>query len=492
MKLRRFFTLFASLSTCLMAQDGGQLYTLYCSACHGADGKGATGGAFPPLASSEWIKGDAKRPINIVLHGMEGPIDVAGKTYNLAMPPQGALLPDDQIAAILTFVRSSWGNTESAVNVDEVKAVRAATADRKKPWTAPELTKEFPLALEKTALSDLISMVYKDASAPLGDLSTLTATSVEEEHSGIIDVAQAAIEDKFAIMWTGKFNAPAKGSYTFLLDADDSARLTINGKVISEVKGLGPINSNRKQISKIDLEQGPAPIKIEYIENIGNQGIELAWKGPESEKWNWLSKEKSSLSPVFPEILIEPKTNNTAIYRNFIAGTTPRAIGFGFPGGVNLAYSADNLATELIWKGKFMNGGRHWTDRGQGSEPPAGTDVIKISSIPVLPKGARFLGYKLDEAGNPTFYTTIGDAKLSDSWKPSSDSLVRQISLNGGSTAMDILVSNLATEISSSGDILFEDKAYIQIQGTNAFKKENKIMINMAPGKSATLTYRWK
>ncbi|RYD46234.1 MAG: cytochrome c, partial [Verrucomicrobiaceae bacterium] len=64
------------LSGPLVAQDGQQLYTLYCSACHGADGKGATGGTFPPLAGSPWIAGDADRAVKIVLHGLHGPVDV--------------------------------------------------------------------------------------------------------------------------------------------------------------------------------------------------------------------------------------------------------------------------------------------------------------------------------------------------------------------------------------------------------------------------------
>lgn len=113
------------------AQDGGQLYATYCSACHGTDGKGAAAGTFPPLAASPWLKGAPDRAIQVVLHGLEGPIQVLGKNYNLAMPPQGGTLPDDQIAAILTHVRKSWGNQESAVTPDQVKAIRAATAARK-------------------------------------------------------------------------------------------------------------------------------------------------------------------------------------------------------------------------------------------------------------------------------------------------------------------------------------------------------------------------
>lgn len=104
----RSLPILIALTAAGLAQDGGQLYTTYCSACHGADGKGATGGQFPPLAGSPWVQGDPNRAIKIVLHGLNGPVEVAGRTYNLEMPPQGAAIPDDQLAAILTHVRASW------------------------------------------------------------------------------------------------------------------------------------------------------------------------------------------------------------------------------------------------------------------------------------------------------------------------------------------------------------------------------------------------
>ena len=74
-------------------EKGPELYARYCSACHGLDGKGATGGQFPPLAGSKWVEGNPKRSVAIVLHGLAGPVEVKGKSYNLMMPPQGAARP---------------------------------------------------------------------------------------------------------------------------------------------------------------------------------------------------------------------------------------------------------------------------------------------------------------------------------------------------------------------------------------------------------------
>ena len=64
--------------------------------------------------------------MKIVLHGLHGEVEVDGRKFNLEMPPQGGVLPDDQIAAILTFARSSWGNKADAVTADFVKATRDA------------------------------------------------------------------------------------------------------------------------------------------------------------------------------------------------------------------------------------------------------------------------------------------------------------------------------------------------------------------------------
>jgi mono/diheme cytochrome c family protein len=113
-------------------------YRFHCGACHGKDGRGRTN-LFPPLRGSSWANGPAAVPIHVVLHGLDGPITVEGERYLNLMPPLGHRLKDDEIARILTYVRSSWGNSARAVTAAEVAAVRAATAGRKDPMTEAEL-----------------------------------------------------------------------------------------------------------------------------------------------------------------------------------------------------------------------------------------------------------------------------------------------------------------------------------------------------------------
>lgn len=117
---------------------GKEVFSQTCIACHGMDGKGVPG-AFPPIDGADWLTGDPEIPIRIVLHGMLGPVEVSGQTFNSMMAPLGPSLNDQQIADVLTYVRQSWSNDAAQVTPAQVGKVRAATADRKQPWTAPEL-----------------------------------------------------------------------------------------------------------------------------------------------------------------------------------------------------------------------------------------------------------------------------------------------------------------------------------------------------------------
>jgi mono/diheme cytochrome c family protein len=120
--------------------DGAQVYTSTCTACHQANGMGVPG-AFPPLAGSEWVTKDPEIPIRIVLHGLQGSIEVKGTTYNNVMPEWGSKLSNEEIAAVLTHERTSWGNSAEEITPDMVDKIRKETSDRTTPWMAEELQK---------------------------------------------------------------------------------------------------------------------------------------------------------------------------------------------------------------------------------------------------------------------------------------------------------------------------------------------------------------
>jgi nitrite reductase (NO-forming) len=102
---------------------GKKVFTGLCAACHQATGLGLPG-AFPPLAKSDFLMADKRRSIGIVLHGLNGPVTVNGATFTNVMPPQ-AQLSDADVASVLTYVRSSFGNSGEPVTPTEVAEVRA-------------------------------------------------------------------------------------------------------------------------------------------------------------------------------------------------------------------------------------------------------------------------------------------------------------------------------------------------------------------------------
>ncbi len=121
----------------------------HCITCHQENGAGLDP-IYPPLAGSPWVTGNEERLIKLTLHGLYGPIEVKGKKYDPGkgvppMTPFQALLKDEEIAAVLTFVRNSWGNKAGPVKPGAVGEVRAATKDRTMFWKPEELLKLHPL-----------------------------------------------------------------------------------------------------------------------------------------------------------------------------------------------------------------------------------------------------------------------------------------------------------------------------------------------------------
>lgn len=104
------------------AGNGAQVYSQNCQSCHQANGEGNS--AFPPLAKNPVVNGPATAVIHIVKNGLTGPVKVNGKTFNGTMPAWQKQLSDADIAAVITYVRSSWGNHGSAVTAAQVTATK--------------------------------------------------------------------------------------------------------------------------------------------------------------------------------------------------------------------------------------------------------------------------------------------------------------------------------------------------------------------------------
>ena len=107
-------------------RSGSEVYQTFCTHCHQENGRGVAT-LYPPLDESPWLKGDI--PIKIILHGLKGPVEVAGFEYNNVMAPWEGVLSDKEIAGVIMFIRSSWNNTtlyddEPPITESDVKEIR--------------------------------------------------------------------------------------------------------------------------------------------------------------------------------------------------------------------------------------------------------------------------------------------------------------------------------------------------------------------------------
>ncbi|HXC25819.1 MAG TPA: cytochrome c [Gemmatimonadaceae bacterium] len=117
--------------------NGAEVFTR-CAVCHQQTGLGMPG-AYPPLAGSEWLLNNPEVPIRIVLHGLQGPITVKGSSFNNAMTPFGDQLSDAEIAAVISYERSSWGNSAPAITAAQVASVRTGTKAQTTAWNPKDL-----------------------------------------------------------------------------------------------------------------------------------------------------------------------------------------------------------------------------------------------------------------------------------------------------------------------------------------------------------------
>ena len=524
--MKPFFAATLLSTSFLLANHPGKApYELYCGACHAPDGKGISGGQNPPLAESEWVRGKPERTIEIVLHGLQGKLEVAGKKYDLAMPPHKDSLKDDQIADIISYVRSSWGNKESAVTKEQIAAMRKTTAKRNELWKANQLLKKYPIE-KPPAIRDLLSYTHHGAFKTIADLRESKAANAEEEKKGLISLKHAALKndqrDNYGLVWEGWLDVPRDGKYTFTYDTDDGGAVTVNGKEIITRNYVGP--AGKPTTKSIQLKKGRADIKIEYFELAGQEFISLAWQGPKMKK-QFLSDTKSSgggggggggggqsIPIVAPE-------GEAIIYRNFIAGTDPRGIGAGYSEGVNLAFSGDSMSLDMIWKGDFMDGARHWINRGQGFQPPAGDHLMTVnrglpfamleSQTTPWPKDAdeklkpRFKGYNLNKQQQPTFNYHFGPIKVQDFPAPTAEGFTRTIKVEVPSpgSANDQLYFRALSggRVQGGGErsFTFNDELLINVSSSEhpPFTRENELLIPvpLTPGThTVTINYTWK
>ncbi len=128
------------ISVLALLQKEGQKQYAACASCHQTSGMG--GGEFPPLAGSEWVTGNTEKLAMIIHNGVGGPIEVAGNPYNGNMAAIGANFGPKELASVMTYIRTSWGNNASLVTPQMAEeALKISKARGGAPTTAEELKK---------------------------------------------------------------------------------------------------------------------------------------------------------------------------------------------------------------------------------------------------------------------------------------------------------------------------------------------------------------
>ena len=131
----------------IMLSKGEKDFKSVCAACHGPTGTGGAQG--PALAQSEWVNGDPRRTAAIILKGISGPIIVNGKPFNGAMSAVGAAYDDERLAAVVAYIRGSFGNVPNKAYAREellqaVSEARATAESQDGQWSVPTLETAYP------------------------------------------------------------------------------------------------------------------------------------------------------------------------------------------------------------------------------------------------------------------------------------------------------------------------------------------------------------
>lgn len=118
--------------------DAAELYRQSCAACHQAQGEGM-GRLAPPLAGNEMLLKDRRYALLVVLHGLEGEIEVGDRTFDGQMPPM-AHLRDEQVAAIVNYILTAWGNDQrrptdfAPLSPEDVTKARSESLTPQQVW----------------------------------------------------------------------------------------------------------------------------------------------------------------------------------------------------------------------------------------------------------------------------------------------------------------------------------------------------------------------
>ena len=331
--------------------------------------------------------------------------------------------------------------------------------------------------------------------------------------TGLFDISMREVNDNFAFVFNGKIECPKDGKYSFTVSSDDGSQLFINGKMIVDNDG---VHGNQAKAGSVELKKGKHDIEVKYFELAGGEILSVSWSGP-GFKNKPLSKTAPKPGQVVEGMLIEAPEGEATLYRNFIDGAGPRAIGVGYHEGVNLAFDANNMRLAMIWHGEFIDGARHWIGRGQGFQPPAGSDVIRLPEGVVITelekadsiwpgseyrtKEIDFKGYVLDKFQRPTFKYSRGAVSITDKSVPIASAsaekpgmIRRMLKFSGGDLSSNLYLLLAQGKFQKEDTGYHDEELFLSVKGGEVLANDGdlRVPIVFKNGKSEVeITYRW-
>jgi mono/diheme cytochrome c family protein/type 1 glutamine amidotransferase/glucose/arabinose dehydrogenase len=228
----------------LQLERGQQIFMELCFACHGVDGHGTpldgqNATLAPPLAGSPTVTGDRDGALNAVIFGLAGPI--AGHTYEAQMAPMGAN-DDAWLAAVISYIRTGFGNGAGMVDAADVARVRAANARRTEPWTIDEFRRRLPQPLSNRADWKMTSNRVRNPDTP--DAYTTGSTKLTlTVGPGQTDGAWLQIELPSAVMLSelrlGSSKSPRNYARSVKIELSENG--TDWSPSVASAKGSSPI-----------------------------------------------------------------------------------------------------------------------------------------------------------------------------------------------------------------------------------------------------------
>ncbi len=362
-------------------------------------------------------------------------------------------------------------------------------------------------------VSNLTYKMYHGKWSKMPDFSEFKVVKSGTLATGLFDISMREVKDNFAFVFNGKIECPKDGKYSFTVSSDDGSQLFINGKMIVDNDG---VHGNQAKAGSVELKKGRHDIEVKYFELGGQEFLSVSWSGP-GFKNKPLSKFAPKPGQVVEGMLIEAPEGEATLYRNFIFGAGPRAIGVGYHEGVNIAFDANHMRLAMIWHGEFIDGARHWIGRGQGFQPPAGSDVIRLPEGVVISelekansiwpgseyrtKEIDFQGYVLDKFQRPTFRYSRQGVSITDKTIPVASAstekpgtIRRMLKFTGKEPPSNLYLLLAQGKFLQADKGYYDEELFVSVKGGEVLASNGdlRVPIVFENGKSEMeITYRW-